>query len=470
VGTRPPRLASIAAAVVFALSCFGFTLFIWISFGGNVPLRAEGYRFNAPFTSEAANLSTNAQVRISGVPVGRVVKLIRTGQRIQAVIQLDSRYAPIPSDAHAILRSKSLLGEEFVELTPGSPSAPKLKEGGSLKVANIAPVQQLDQVLSAFDKPTRTELKMFLRDFSAAFNHRGPDLNAALGNAEPTVTDLTTITRILDGQRPALKTLIHDGGTALQAVGGRQADLQSLVTSGDQVFSATAARNQQLTQTVSIFPTFLTQLRLTLHSIDGLNTDLRPVLADLRPAVPYLVPALRDAIPLADSIKATSIQLNPVITSANQGLPALTKVLDTARPLVDILYPAGRELVPVVDMIGAYKKEAVAALANVSSSAEGTLPRPNGGSIHYLRSLATVTNEIVQGAPQRPSTNRHNAYLKPGGLTDIFKNGPFSSDCRNVTNPPPIPLLGGAPPCYVGGAWTFQGKTRYYPNVTRDGP
>jgi phospholipid/cholesterol/gamma-HCH transport system substrate-binding protein len=469
MGTRPPRMSSIAAAVVFALSCFGFTLFIWMSFGGNIPLRAQGYRFLAPFTSEAAQLSTNAQVRIAGVPVGKVVQLRRTGERIHAVIELQSKYAPIPSDAHAILRSKSLLGEEFVELTPGSPNAPKLKEGQSLKVANIGTVQQLDEVLGAFDKPTRNALKRFLRDFSAALDKRGPDLNAAFGSAEPTITDLTKITRILDGQRPALKTLIHDGGTALQAIGGRQADLQSLIVAGDQVFSATAARNREITQTVTILPTFLRELRQTLRSVDGLTTDLKPVLADLRPAVPFIQPALRDSIPLADEIKRVSIEINPVISSAFKGLPALTKVVTTAKPAVDVLYPAGRELVPVVQLLGLYKKDIVASLANVSSATEGTLPRP-GGSIHYLRALAVITNELIQGIGPRPNTNRHNAYLQPGGLAGVFTQGPTSSDCRNTANAAPVPQLGGAPPCRVAGGYTFRGSKRYYPHVQRTGP
>ena len=44
-----PSPAKIAALVGFALSCFGLLMFLWISFGGAVPLGAQGYRFKAYF-------------------------------------------------------------------------------------------------------------------------------------------------------------------------------------------------------------------------------------------------------------------------------------------------------------------------------------------------------------------------------------------------------------------------------------
>src|SRR3954471_15153009 len=110
----------------FALSCFGLLLFLWIAFGGPIPLKPQGYRFTTSF-SEATQLAQEADVRISGVPVGRVKTITpdaHTG-RSNVVIELDAKYAPLPSDARATLRQKTLLGETYVELTPGTPGAPK---------------------------------------------------------------------------------------------------------------------------------------------------------------------------------------------------------------------------------------------------------------------------------------------------------------------------------------------------------
>ena len=117
---QAPSFGRILTMVAFALSCFGILLFLWLSFGGSVPLRPEGYRVNVSFP-EATQLSKEAEVRISGVKVGKVRKVEPNEETglTATVLELESRYAPIPSDTRAILRQKTLLGETYVELTPG---------------------------------------------------------------------------------------------------------------------------------------------------------------------------------------------------------------------------------------------------------------------------------------------------------------------------------------------------------------
>src|SRR6185503_9721604 len=142
-----PSFGRIAAMVVFALSCFGLLLFLWLAFGGSVPLKPKGYRINVSF-AEATNLSTEADVRISGVPVGKVktIEPDKETGRSNVQIELESRYAPLPSDARAILRQKTLLGETYVELTPGSRDAEKVPENGSLAVSQVSDTVQLDEI------------------------------------------------------------------------------------------------------------------------------------------------------------------------------------------------------------------------------------------------------------------------------------------------------------------------------------
>ena len=117
-----PSLPGSSSMVVFALSCFGLLLFLWLSFGGPVPLKPKGYRVQVAFP-EATTLATEADVRVAGVSVGKVRK-VEVGDgtnRTVATIELERRYAPLRTDARAILRQKTLLGETYVELTPGTP-------------------------------------------------------------------------------------------------------------------------------------------------------------------------------------------------------------------------------------------------------------------------------------------------------------------------------------------------------------
>src|SRR5437773_2198068 len=107
---RAPTLGNILVIILFALSCFGLLLFLWESFGGPVPLKPKGYRFTAAFPRKLS-LSEQAEVRISGVPVGHVVSLkLGDDGLTHATMEMSGKYAPIRADMHAILRQRTLLG------------------------------------------------------------------------------------------------------------------------------------------------------------------------------------------------------------------------------------------------------------------------------------------------------------------------------------------------------------------------
>ena len=70
--TGSPKVSRIVTMVLFALSCIGLLLFLWLSFGGTIPFNPQGYRIEATFPN-AFDLADQADVRIAGVTVGKVV-------------------------------------------------------------------------------------------------------------------------------------------------------------------------------------------------------------------------------------------------------------------------------------------------------------------------------------------------------------------------------------------------------------
>ena len=149
-----PTLPKLLTMVVFALTCFGLLLFLWISFGGPVPLQPQGYRVKVAFP-EATQLGLQADVRVAGVSVGKVVKKDvdpAHPNRTVATLQLTNKFSPLSRDARAILRQKTLLGETYVELTPGNPKGPKVPENGWLADSRVAHTVELDEV---FRRSTR---------------------------------------------------------------------------------------------------------------------------------------------------------------------------------------------------------------------------------------------------------------------------------------------------------------------------
>ena len=236
---QAPTPLKLAVMTFFALSCFGLLLFLWKAFGGPVPLAPKGYRVHVDFP-EATQLADQADVRISGVPVGKIVRLAQRGERTDATLQLDPKYAPLASDARAILRTKTLLGETYVELSPGSRGAPKLREGGRLPDAQVQPTTELDEVIRAFTPKTRRDFKRFVIGVAESLRGRDQDLNDVVGNAGPLLHDSGGLLTILDSQRGALRRLVRDTGVTFDALGRNQAAVRTLVTAGDRLFATTA--------------------------------------------------------------------------------------------------------------------------------------------------------------------------------------------------------------------------------------
>ena len=138
---QAPSITQLIAIAGFALSCFGLLLFVWVAFGGPTPLAARGYEVKVPLT-QIGQLAEQSQVDISGVEVGRVksIDLGEDDEEGSAIVTLniEPEYAPIPADTRAILRAKSLLGEAYIELTPGDKRNGMLEDGEQLPPAQVA--------------------------------------------------------------------------------------------------------------------------------------------------------------------------------------------------------------------------------------------------------------------------------------------------------------------------------------------
>src|SRR5579884_4265377 len=94
---------------------------------------------------------------------------------------MDNQYAPIRRDTKAILREKTLLGETYVELTPGSPRGPPLPDGGRLSNGQVIPAVQLDQIFNTSGATTRNALRVFQQKRDKALQGNDQNLNDEYG-------------------------------------------------------------------------------------------------------------------------------------------------------------------------------------------------------------------------------------------------------------------------------------------------
>ena len=72
-----------------------------------------------------------------------------------------------------MLRTKTLLGETFVELTPGDQQGQTLEEGGRLPEAQVADSVQLDEIWRTFNARTRDAFRVWMQGTAASLRGLG---------------------------------------------------------------------------------------------------------------------------------------------------------------------------------------------------------------------------------------------------------------------------------------------------------
>jgi virulence factor Mce-like protein len=323
--------------VVGVGSIVAIVLVTYIAFGGRFPWQQD-YEIKGLFRS-ANELQNRSPVRIAGVNIGKVKRVERgPGSTAIVTMAIDRDALPIHADATMKIRPRLFLeGNFFVDLQPGTPSAPDLPEGGTIPLAQTAQPVQLDQVLSTLRHGTRADLKLFLRGLSRAFDEGGAEaLNRTVPLMEPTFLRVAVTAQALHGESPG--------------------DLSGFISSGERVARALATQRRQLPRLVADLDTTLTTLAVRRRGLGEAVTRLDSLVAHAPPAFdalnalfPVARTVAREARPGIRELPETLWLANPLLTEAGRlisapELPALIRELDPALHELRVLEPQLGEL------------------------------------------------------------------------------------------------------------------------------
>lgn len=106
--------------------------------------RKKGYEIFAYFDN-ASGLNIDVPVEIAGIEVGRVedIGLERRKAKITMRIAPDTS---IPSDSKAFIRTKGVLGDKFIQIIPGKPESPPIKDGE--RIVDTYTPTDIDQLIN----------------------------------------------------------------------------------------------------------------------------------------------------------------------------------------------------------------------------------------------------------------------------------------------------------------------------------
>jgi phospholipid/cholesterol/gamma-HCH transport system substrate-binding protein len=493
---RAPTLGNLLVIVLFVLSCFGLLMFLWESFGGPLPLKPKGYRFTVALPREFS-LAEESDVRISGVEVGHIVSLkLNKEGRTQATVEIAARYAPIRANMHVILRSKTLLGQSYMQLTPEGQSGPFLADGGRLPNSQVEPIVTLDDILSAFNAKTRRDFQIWQEADAAAINGRGEDINASFAQLEPFIESANRLVTVLNSQEGAVKALVHNTGVVFNALASRDHDLEGAIVNGERTFHAAAEASQAFAEAFRALPAFERNSRTAFKETDKFAAIANPYFEEFRPTERQLALLLQAAKPFAPEFNKFLTAIGPLTKAAKTDLPDMKKSLELTVPVLENLRPVLHNLDPFLQYTGEYVPEVQAFFANVTAATEGSEGNANfgkeGPKQHLLTTMNVLSPESLAIYQNPVGTARSNAYPHTGNYRSLASGLPVfsTSGCANsapavsgpangtiseeiisqlqqfkVANKPESSNEVSAPACVKQAPFTFNGETSEFPHV-----
>jgi phospholipid/cholesterol/gamma-HCH transport system substrate-binding protein len=337
----------VGGLIAFTVLCAVAFVYLFQLAGGRLRLD-EPYNAKA-LVPDAFNIVLNSDVRRDGVTIGRVRGIEPKGSMGEVKFEIEKEgQQQLYRDATVRVRTKTLVGESYLDVEPGTPQAGRLPTGSVLPLEATQEAVPLERILETMDAETRRSVRANLRGLGGALDGRGAELNRTFGALRPTVASGGRLVRALKPQRAALADLIGNTGEVLAALGERESAFRSLVVDARTTADAVASRDAKLRETFAELPDTLRQAQRSVGVLAGFSGRATPTVRDLRVASVDLAPAVRDLEPAARDARSLFRELGPF--------------LDRIDPLLDRLSPAARQLRAVVGPLDSVLRQANPAL------------------------------------------------------------------------------------------------------------
>jgi virulence factor Mce-like protein len=337
------RLIALGAALVLlvvALSAFGE--------GDDGSSAAAGgtYRVDAIFDN-AGFLVSGQDVKIAGAKVGKVAEIHLTPQRKARIsMDIDRRFAPFRSDADCTIQPQSLIGEKFIQCTPGTVSGRPLAASGdqppTVPLSGTHAPVDVDIVLSTFRQPTTTRLSLLLGALGNGLAGHGTDLNQAIRRANPALAETNRQLTLVTAARRTIRSLIAESDRVIGVLARRRGDVGRYVEQASAVTATTGARQAQLRATVRGLPALLDETRPALAQLQSLAETGTPVVASLGAAAPATTRLLQRLTPFAGQLRPTLTALGAAAKTGRATVPDAAPQLRRLRRLAGPLTPTAK--------------------------------------------------------------------------------------------------------------------------------
>ncbi len=313
----------------------------YLGFTKSIPFRHH-YEVSAVFRT-ANNIKPGSFVRIAGVNVGKVTSVDRVDSDKQAAVvkmRIDKRGLPIHKDAKLAIRPRIFLeGNFFVDLSPGSPAAPRINDGDTIPINQTSAPVQLDQILTSLQGDTRRELQELLEELSTGLDKSGGQgFNRSIRWWLPAYRDGAIVATAQLGEEPHdLSAYLRSSSKVALALNRNPAQLKDLITEFNVTANAFARERDNLAAAIAELPRTLHAGLPALAALNAAFPHVRRFVAAWRPATRSTGPALDAGLPFIQQLRGlvSKPELRGLVRDLRPAVPSLAKLNASTIPLYE---------------------------------------------------------------------------------------------------------------------------------------
>lgn len=333
----------------FKAGLIGIIVLVLLTYGGFTKFAnpfASHFTVHADFAN-SNSLVPGSPVRIAGVDVGTVTGIspISGSQAADVTMQISSNGLPLHSDATFWIRPRTFLeGNFFIDVSPGSPSAPTVSSGHTFPVQQSRDPVQLDQVLSSLQANTRQNLQILLKNYGQGVIEGGPSFASSINYWLPAYKYSAIVEHDMLGIDPHdLSNAIYQQGTVSGAFNAHPQQLESLITDFNTTAAAFASKDLALQNAVAELPKTLAAATPAFDAVNSAIPPLKSLAVALVPGVKSAGPTIDASLPFVNQLRqlVQPSELRGLTSDLAGTVPSLAKLTSETIPFMgDQVRPA----------------------------------------------------------------------------------------------------------------------------------
>jgi virulence factor Mce-like protein len=272
----------------------------------------------------AFGLVTGADFKVAGVRAGSIKSIDLDQKTLHALVKVQVTqpgFGQFHQDATCDSRPQSLIGEYFVECSPGN-SGPVLKAGSVIPVSHTSTTIAPDLLDDIMRMPVRQRLTLIINELGAGVAGRSNDLQAALRRAVPALTETDNLLKLLADDSGTLQSLTVNTDSVITALANNSSQVQRFIVEANSAATHTANQNVALRATFQLLPAFLEQLQPTMKDLGQAADANIPVLQNLNASSTNLARLLTDLVPFSNSSRIAIQSLGAASVTGTQAVQA----------------------------------------------------------------------------------------------------------------------------------------------------